>query len=262
MAIPTLIGLKSNVMSMTENKTIIKPLIDDQFWFELSKEVIKSNTSRTNEAAAKLQQMIVWLWGIYTASAAVGIALSKTSYTLLVIILIASPSSILIFAYWFALWVQMPTKYQFDTQIPAEIKDAHQKGVKTRRRKLICAIVLSLFAAVLVSLALFAASFSKQSVSAYLEAYHQSFQHQDIIVVAGHFPADTKIILRISPVPHSPVPGTSKELLHVTPRSGELQMNIKLDFTAEKYDVEVEWQETDGLVRSLKRTVIPSKNKD
>lgn len=268
--IPIHISLNSNPIAMTEKKKQAKPAekkqakpaIDDQFWFDVSKEMVESAISKRNEAAAKLQKFIVWLWGIYTASAAVGIALSKTSYSLPVIILIASPSAILIFAYWLALWVQMPVPTRFDRRIPEEIRNAHRKGVNTKSWKLRCAIVLSLFAAVLVSLALIAASLSKQAVPPNFKAYYQTIQKRDIIAVAGRFPADTKIILRISSVPRSTVPGASKELLYVTSQSGEIQKNIELDFTADKYDVEVEWQEKDGLVRSLKRTVILKKNKD
>jgi len=264
--------LKFNVIAMSEKKQakpaekkevkpvekkIAKPAIDKQFWFDLSKEMVEGAASKRNEAAVKLQKFIVWLWGIYTASAAVGIALSKTSYSLPVIILIASPSTILIFAYWLALWVQMPVPARFDRRIPAEIRDAHKKGVKTKSRKLKCAIVLSLISAVLVSLALIAASLSKQAVPHNFEAYYQTIQKQDIIAIAGHFPADIKITLRISAVPDA-----SKEYIYITSQSGELQKNIELDFTADKYDVEVEWQEKDGLVRSLRRTVTPKKNKD
>ncbi len=262
MAIPINIGLKFNVIAMTENKKPVKPTIDAQFWFDLSKKMVEDAASKRNEAAVKLQKFTVWLWGIYTASAAVGIALSKTSYSLPVIILIASPSTVLIFAYWLALWVQMPVPTRFDRRIPAEIRNAHKKGVKTKSLKLKWAIVLSLIAAVLVSFALIAASLSKQAVPPNFKAYYQAIQKRDIISIAGHFPADTKIILRISAVPRSTVPGASKELLYVTSQSGELQKNIELDFTAKKYDVEVEWQEKDGLVRSLRRTVILKKNKD
>lgn len=247
---------------MTENKKPVKPTIDAQFWFDLSKEMVESSASKRNEAATKLQKFIAWLWGIYTASAAVGIALSKTSYSLPVIILIASPSAVLIFAYWLALWVQMPVPTRFDRRIPAEIRDAHKKGVKTKSWKLRWAIVLSLIAAVLVSLALIAASLSKQAVPPNFKAYYQAIQERDIIGVAGHLPADTKIILKISSVPRSAAPGTSKEFIYVTSQYGELQKNIELDFTADKYNVEIEWQEKDGLMRSLKRTVIPKKNKD
>ena len=280
MAIPMNICLKFDVIAMPEKKQAkpakkkkvkseekkkvkpvekktAKPAIDKQFWFDLSKEMVEGAASKRNEAAGKLQKFIVWLWGIYTASAAVGIALSKTSYSLPVIILIASPSAILIFAYWLALWVQMPVPIQFDRRISAEIRDAHKKGVKTKSRKLNWAIALSLISAVLVSLALIAASLSKQAVSSDFKAYYETIQERNAIVVAGHFPTDTKITLRISAVP-----GASKEYIYITSHSGELQKNIELDFTSDKYDVEVEWQEKDGLVRSLRRTVKPKKNKD
>lgn len=270
-ATPIHISLKSNPVAMTkkkqqakpaEKKQLPKPKVDDQFWFDKSADMVDSAVSKRNEAAAKLQKFLVWLWGIYTASASVGIALSKTSYSLPVIILIASPSAILIIAYWLTVWVQMPLGAGFDARIPGDIKANYFRWVSIKSNKLRLALALSLFAAVLVSLALIAASLSKQAVPPNFKAYYQTIQKRDSIAIAGHFPADTKIILRISSVPPSTVPGASKELLYVTSQYGELQKNIELDFTADKYDVEVEWQEKDGLVRSLKRTVTPKKNKD
>lgn len=177
-------------------------------------------------------------------------------YSLPVIILIASPSAILIFAYWFAVWVQMPVAVRFDRRIPEDIKNACNEGVRTKKRKLICSIILSLFAAVLVSSALIAASLSKQTSPPHFKAYCFTKQERDIIAVSGLLPADTKIILRISSVPRLVSSEKSKECLYVTSQLGVLQTNIELVFTADKYEVTIEWQEDDGLVRSLERTVI------
>jgi hypothetical protein len=241
---------------VAENRKKVKPTVNDQFWFDISKSMVEDASSSQNEAAAKLQQLIVWLWGIYTASATVGIALSKTSYPLKVIILIASPSAVLIFAYWFAVWVQMPVKVRFDSRIPADIKEAYNKGVRTKGWKLICAVVLSLAAAVLVALALIGASLSKQEVSANFKAYSYTEQEQDIIAITGRFPVDKEIVLKISSIPHLDIPSETKKLTYITTGSGELQTNIELDFIADQYEVTIEWWEDDGLLRSLRRIVL------
>lgn len=244
---------------MAKNKKV-KPTVDDQFWFDFSKEMVESASTTRNKAAAKLQQLIAWLWGVYTASAAVGIALSKTSYPLLVVVLIASPSAILIFAYWFTVWVQMPVKVRFDPRIPDDIKDAYMRGVKMKGRKLICAIGLSLAAALLVSIALIAASLSKQGAAPFFEAYCYKEQKLDFIALSGQFPADKKIFLRIFPIPRFGTPVESKKIVYITTESGELNTNIKLDFIADRYEVIAKWMENDDLLHSLRRTVIPEKN--
>lgn len=234
----------------------VKPTVDDRYWFELSKEMVQTATSSRNEAAAKLQTMTVWLWGIYTASAAVGIALSKMSYSLPIILLIASPSTVLIAAYWFAVWVQMPVRVQFDPRIPSDIKNAYVKGITTKTWKLNGALALSLVAAILVSSAIIAASLGKQVNPPNFRAYHHAKEGRDVIALSGHFPADTKVVLRITSFLRSGSPVMSKELLYVTSPSGELPANIEFDSTADKYEVTVEWKEEDSLVRSLKRTVL------
>ena len=241
---------------MPEMKDTEKPIVDDQFWFELSKEIVKNAPDKQNEAGAKLQTLIVWLWGIYTAGATVGISLSKTSYSLPTILLIASPSIVLIVAYWVAVWVQMPINAKFDPRIPKDIMRAYLKGVKTKSWRLAIALSLSLIAASLVSSALIAASLSKQATSPNFKAYHYVRDDYDIIALSGRFPADTKINLRIASFPPSGSPIISKELPYITSTSGELQESIELKSTAKKYEVAVEWKEEDGLVRCLKRTIL------
>ncbi len=241
---------------MSRTRESVKPKVDDQYWFDLSKEMVQSAAASRNEAAAKLQSMIVWFWGIYTASAAVGIALSETSYSLPVILLIASPSAVLIAAYWLAAWVQVPVRVQFDPRIPMDIKRAYLKGIKTKSRKLASALAVSLIAAILVTSALIAASLSKQTAPSNFAAYHHAKEGRDIIALSGHFPVDTKIVLRITPLPRPVSAAISEEFLYVTSPSGELQASIELDSAADKYEVTAEWKEKDGLVRSLTQTVL------
>ncbi|MBI5875022.1 MAG: hypothetical protein HZB81_04130 [Deltaproteobacteria bacterium] len=237
-------------------------MINDKFWFELSKEIVKNGTEKRNEAGAKLQTLIAWLWGIYTAGATVGISLSKTSYSLPIILLIASPSIVLIVAYWVAVWVQMPVSAKFDPRIPQDIMRAYLKGVKTKSWRLTIAVSLSFIAAVLVSFALIVASLSKEGASPNFKAYHHAKDDSNFIAISGRFPADTKIILRIISFPPSGSPIISKELPYITSSSGELQESIELKPTTDKYDVAVEWKEEDGLVRSLKRMLlVESKDK-
>ncbi len=125
-------------------------------------------------------------------------------------------------------------------------------------RKLICAIGLSLVAAILVSTALIAASLSKQAASPNFKAYCYTEQKLDIIALSGQFPADEMIVLRISPLG---IPVEPKKIVYITTESGELKTNIKLDFIADKYEVTVEWQENDGLLRSLERKVLPERER-
>jgi hypothetical protein len=85
-----------------------KPAINDQFWFDYSKKLVTEAIQSRTDAGAKIQTLTIWLWGIYTASASVGVALSKMPYSPAVIILIALPVPMLIAAYWMSVWAQLP----------------------------------------------------------------------------------------------------------------------------------------------------------
>jgi hypothetical protein len=233
----------------------IRPTVDHQYWFNLSKEMVQSAASSRNDAATKLQNAVVWLWSIYTASAAIGIALSTKAFSLPVTLLIASPSAVLIAAYWVALWVQMPIDVHFDPREPADIKRAYMEGVNVKHRKLKVAVALSLASAFFVAAALFAASMSKGEIAANLQASLYTRDQKDRIAVSGHFPKDTKVLIRVTPIGIPANARTTNEFIYITTSSGELQQNIGVSGDATKYSVSAEWQEKDGLVRSLTRMI-------
>ncbi len=246
---------------MNNTPQVTKPKVDAQYWFDLSKEMVQNSTLIRNEAAAKLQTMIAWFWGIYTASATVGIGLSKTTYPIWVIWLIAVPIPFLLIAYWLTIWTQMPVQLTFDPKIPSDIEDAYLEGVKSKGIKLNAALTLSLIATIFVAVALLAASTSKQTIPPNFQAHLQKMDRGDIIVVAGHFPSETNIVLRAKPVPPMKVKKTSKEFIYPTTQSGELQYNFKFDLFADKYELAAEWVEKDGLTRSLTRSILRESSK-
>ena len=54
----------------------VVPKIDDRFWFDYSVGLINKGPDSRDQAAGKLQNLVIWLWGIYTSAAAIGFALS------------------------------------------------------------------------------------------------------------------------------------------------------------------------------------------
>jgi hypothetical protein len=234
-----------------------QPRIDHQFWFDLSKDMVEQSPSKLDEAAAKVQTTVAWLWGVYTAGATVGIALSKLSYPLWVNILIAAPSVVLIFAYWKAAQAQMPILQKVDPRAPSKIEEAFSEIVASKHKRFNIALGLSLAAAVLVALALVAASFTHQAATPSFQAYLHTYEGRDNIALSGHFPADTDILVKIASPEEAG--GVLKEVPYVASSTGELQTNIALDSSAAEYTVTIEWTEKDGMVRSLQRTVPPPK---
>jgi len=140
----------------------IKPKIDDQYWFNYSETLVSNAQTKREKAAETLQKLVVWLWGIYTASAAVGFALAEKALPLWQTLLIASASASLIAVYWGTVWIQMPILVEFDPRSPTEISGAHKIGLDKKDKRLRLTVFLSILAAILVSLSIIFASVGKE----------------------------------------------------------------------------------------------------
>lgn len=241
---------------MPDTPEPIKPAIDDQYWFDYSKKRIDSASSSRNDAAAKLQTLIVWLWGIYTAGAAVGMSLAKASYHFLTIVIIALPSLLLIAAYWIAMWVQMPISAAFDPRIPEDIKSAYLEDVNSKSWRLHIAIFLSFLAALLVALALIVASFTKQLGQTSLEAYFGEGRKWNNIAVAGQFPPETNLLIGVKTYFEKGDSSRWVEQRYATASSGELHTDLVFDTAGQKFDVSARWQEKEGVTRSITRSMV------
>jgi len=131
-----------------------QPTVDHQYWFDYSKKLIDDALEKRNEAAAALQKLVLWLWGIYTGATAIGFALSEKSLALGPTLWIVSASAALILVYWATVWVQMPVTQSFDPRSPTQIRAAHADAVARKRTRLFATLALALVAAVLVAVAI------------------------------------------------------------------------------------------------------------
>jgi hypothetical protein len=252
----------------TPTPTTTEGPIDDSFWFALSKDWTKNNISNLDADAAKIQTILGWLWGVYTAGASIGIDLSKLSYPLWVNILIGLPSVALILGYWLAGWAQMPAglsqekdepssvdKYQFDPTFPAEIKGVYKDIIKTKRSRLLKVLVTSGVAALLVVAAVAAASFNHQASATNFMAMVSSQNGKDTIRINGHLPDDTQVtVIVVTPLTSG---GSSvlKELPYMTSSAGDIQANIGLDSMSQEYTITLEWQQADSMMVTLQRFI-------
>ncbi len=143
----------------------VHPALDDAYWFAYSKELVEKAITSRNEQAARLQNLVVWFWGIYTAGAAVGLTLGKANFGLIQTAVIALPSFLLILAYWFAVRAQTPIDVEFESQSPTKIIEAYKLSVNEKKKLLRTANILSLVAGLFVAIALAVASLAKQAPS-------------------------------------------------------------------------------------------------
>lgn len=243
-----------------QGQEIPEPKITEQFWFDFSKTLVENSASKLDEAAGKIQTMLGWLWTIYTASATIGLALTKLSYPMYVNIMIALPSLFLIAGYWCAVWTQMPKReYEFEPRAPEEIKDIYTEMVTTKYFRLKRTLLLSFTAAILVAVALILASFSKLPATNTFEATVNLQDGHDTISFTGRFEPDTNILINITPFDDEGISGTVVEMPYLTDSSGELQVSIALETLAPKYNVTACWDDENeaGLVHCLERNIKP-----
>ena len=233
------------------------PKIDDQYWFDWSKGYIDEAFSRRNDAADKLQKVVVWLWGVYTAGAAVGFALSTKKLDVLPTVLIGLGSVLLILVYWATAWVQMPLTVEFDPRSPTEIADAHYAAVKKKGTRLRVTLALSLLAAISVAGALLMASL--------WPAKEESKEYEPALTLHVE-PAADKVLIAVSLglKPKTPVTVTVKVIdgdkrtdvaqhAYITKEDGTLQASISTTVVAKHYEVTMQWKE-DRAVRTLTLT--------
>ncbi len=138
------------------------PQVNDAYWFSYSKDLKNNAFKSRDDAAAKLQTLVTWLWGIYTAGAAVGFALAGKGLSFWPKFWIAAASGALIVVYWCTVWVQIPKLVAFAPNSVEEIEEAYNKGLLVKHHRLLVTLTLSVVAAVLVAISLMVASVAKE----------------------------------------------------------------------------------------------------
>jgi hypothetical protein len=227
---------------MTNGPATVKPKIDDQYWFNLSEKLTENAVSKRDEAAGKLQNLAVWLWGIYTASAAVGFALSGKALSLSSTLLIAGASASLIAVYWSTIWVQMPDLVNFDPRSPTDIQAAYATLVTAKHRRLNFTLGFSVLAAVLVSVALLVASVPDKVIALpNFEAVISTLSGKRTLSVTATIPDTDQVTVRVESVPNKPPSSFEYNGIFKIADKGLLQISIPLETEASAFKVITQW---------------------
>ena len=230
-----------------------RPSIDDEFWFNWSKSHIEGALERRQQAFAKLQNLVLWLRGIYTSFAAVGFTLSNKSLDLWPAILIALASGLLIAVYWATVWGQLPVSTKFDPRSPTDIQRAHHTSISTKDHRLRIALGMSVIAAVAVAVALVVAGTARSNTTPYLETSGEVVNDQLQLAVTAVVKPKTDVVLAVLSAP-----GTAEEkrVLRRTYRStenGNLQVSVELA-KQDSLKIVVIWTD-DKIERSMSQLV-------
>lgn len=236
-------------MSEVSEKT--KPTIDHQYWFDFSKKLTENAIPLRESAAEGMQKLVIWLWGIYTAVAAVGFALSGKQLEFWPTLIIAIPSGLLIIVYWGAVWVQMPKRVNFDYRDPEDIQKAYSVIVETKDRRLAITTFMSVAAAIMVSVGLVVASVSKIpnfSVPTF-QASLEPENNGTTVSVTAHVGKAKSVLLRLIPlVDSAPVDADTLLTTLLPTPEGLIQTSAHLKVVSNTVRVELTW-DTDNNTR-------------
>lgn len=222
------------------------PKVDDQFWFDESRNALAQAAARQNEASAKVATALVWLWGVYTAAITVGTTLpAKTlELPLAVMIMLVVPIPLLLGGYVCATWAQVPPLVEFDPRSPTEIQQGFSLSMVVRRRRLAAALTMTALSALMVSLAISVASCSRPKAGPSLRAVHSTKADGAIAVaVTGVFVPSTAVHIRIVPITPSGDWDTKRiktETVLSSPAGG-IQIVVPMEAGASRYEVVADW---------------------
>ena len=235
-----------------------KPLVDDQYWFDYSKKIVDQSADSLDQAAAKIQTLVIWLWGIYTGFAAIGFTLANKTLPWYSTLLIASTSVLLIAVYWSTVWVQLPVSLSMDPRSPTEIRRVYVALIKIKRARLKLTQFLSGISAAMVAVSLIIASMSRGAVQDEddFSASVTTVKNEHILALTAKNKSADKVIVSIDPLDlHS---GTSQQTAILLPTKGDGLIEASIPLTivgATNFNVSLEWTNQNGRLIKVSRRI-------
>jgi hypothetical protein len=229
---------------MNQNTIPVVPKINDAYWFKYSEELLASAQQKRESAAAAIQKLVVWLWGIYTASAAVGFTLSGKELSFWPAAIIAAASGALIIVYWGTVWVQVPVKIEFDPRSPTEIESAYNKSVDIKSKRLSITLFASVIAAIMVSFALIIASVNKPVKHDYSDISTSIIKIEEKSVISiTAWVGETKMVsITATQLLQDNKQGKSIESIVLPTKEGLIQTSLEMQAkTVETILLELKW---------------------
>lgn len=216
-------------------------IVDDQYWLEYAKKTIEKSITSRNEAAAKLESMTLWFWGLYTASFTIGISINLIDAPLWVLVLLASPVVFLIITYWFYVLAQFPVTAEFDPTIPYEIKEGYNQGLFVKKRRFNFALFFTFFSALLLGIALFSLSFvNKKNVTSITTLYDQNHK---CIAISGLLPKNVSAYTTIDTITVDKKKSTVFTNTFIVQEDGIININFPIDKLPKETIVTIIWAE-------------------
>jgi hypothetical protein len=236
---------------------MVKPRIDDQYWFDYSLILVTKASDSLDQAAAKIQTFSLWLWGIYTTLATVGFALAGKDLPWVDSVLIASTSILIIAVYWATVWVQTPLLSKFDPRSPNQIRNAYVTTITQKSTRLKFTQALSGVAGGMVAISLITASVSKPAAK-FEPDFAAAITNNNgtgILSVTARVPGVDNVFISIESMdPPKTFQVTNIVLLPQKPE-GTIQTSFQLPDTLRKVNLSLSWTNLQGSKTTICKTI-------
>jgi hypothetical protein len=231
-------------------------MINNEYWLDYAKKEVDNSVTSVNDAAAKLEKMVLWFWSLYTASFTIGVSINAIDAPTWVLILLASPIVLLIMTYWLCVWAQLPilSHHPYDPRVPVEIIKAYNFGQLKKDRHLRFAQTLSLVAALFLGIALFSFSFVHKKEATVMNALYNA--SKNTILISGTLPKNTLVNTYIDSVDRE---GNKKEFYvnsFLVQDNGVLNINVPVNDPPKEVVVSTFWKDNNvekGFTQKLRK---------
>lgn len=229
-------------------------MLNDEYWLAYAKKSTENSLTARNEGAAKLEKMVLWFWGLYTASFTIGVSINAIDAPVGVLAFLALPIVTLIATYWLCIWTQMPVTSQFDPRIPHEIMSGYNTAVREKTIRFNLSLIGTVISSLSLAGALFALAFVDKKESISVKASFNT--KKDRIIISGTLPKNATVITTVDTGGGSSRKSVFYSNIHKTQDNGFFNLNIPADTTSKSYGICVEWEEggkDNGYFKNLTR---------
>ena len=227
-------------------------IINDEYWLNYGKQGVINSVTARNEGASKLEKMVLWFWGLYTASFTIGVSINVIDAPTWVLAFLGLPIITLIITYWLCVWTQLPIVSTFDPRIPYEIKLGYNRTLKEKNLRFKLALGGTLFSSIILAFALFSLSFfEKKDTTSFSSLISEN---KEILGVSGTFPKSTLLTTTLDSLDEKKHKVQFYSDTYEVQDNGVFNLNVPLKITPKSIIVSTTWKDGSidrGFVRIL-----------
>ncbi|MFA6151856.1 MAG: hypothetical protein WC716_11090 [Chitinophagaceae bacterium] len=216
-------------------------IINDEYWLNYGKQGVINSVTARNEGALKLQNMVLWFWGLYTASFTIGVSINAIDAPAWVLGFLGLPIITLIITYWLCVWTQLPIVSTFDPRIPYEIKSGYNRTVKEKNKRFNLALAGTLISSTILAFALFSLSFVEKKNSTSISPFLN--ESKDVLSVSGTLPKNTMVTTTLDTLNGSKHKVQFYYNVFKVQDNGVFNLNVPLKTSSKSIIISVTWKE-------------------